>query len=69
MTIDDAIWTLLGLLMCKEGLTERESMAIRCAINSLQIEKDLRDSLNTQMWNDIERRRKGLELNKGDEVW
>ena len=55
MTIDDAIWTLLDL-MSKEGLTEKEIKAIRCAVNSMQIEKDLRQTLKTQMWNDIERR-------------
>lgn len=57
MTIDDAIWQLLDLLK-KKGLTDDERKAIRYAINSMQIEKDLRQSLNAQMWNEYERRGK-----------
>lgn len=55
MTIDDAIWMMLDLLK-RDELSDKEKQAVRCAINSMQIEKDLRRSLKTQMWNDIERR-------------
>lgn len=57
MTIDDAIWILLDMLN-RNDISENEKKAMRCAINSMQIEKELRRSLKTQMWNEYERRGK-----------